>query len=217
MKSSKSNEKINKIHKKKEKYKCIFSEKDENQKYIFYTNSSYLYSNKDQIQSKYSNYEKIYINKKNNYSNINPDEIELENRYSKINDDFCDIKDDRNSLTLQISGTKSIKKIKYKKNNNIKDESSPARRKIPEKKLKDIKRLAKARKFRQRNKNIENNINNDGNNTATFNEDKTSNKYNEFTFHKEENNNDKNSINSNLCNIIHNRNINNENLGGKVN
>ena len=217
MKSSKSNEKINKIHKKKEKYKCIFNENDENQNYIFYTNSSYLYSNKDQIHSKYSNYEKIYISKKNNYSNINPDEIELENRYSKINDDFGDVKDDRNSLTLQISGTKSIKEIKYKKNNNIKDESSPARRKTPEKKLKDIKRLAKARKFRQRNKNIENNINNDGHNTATFNEDKTSNKYNEFTFHKEENNNEKNSINSNLCNIIHNRNINNENLGGKVN
>ena len=127
MKSSKSNEKINKIHKKKEKYKCIFSEKDENQNYILYTNSSYLYSNKDQIQSKYSNYEKIYINKKNNYSNINPDEIGLENRYSKINNDFGDIKDDRNSLTLQISGTKSIKEIKYKKNNNAKDVSSPAR------------------------------------------------------------------------------------------
>ena len=49
MKSSKSNENINKIHKKKEKYKCIFSEKDENQNYIIYTNSSYLYSNKDEI------------------------------------------------------------------------------------------------------------------------------------------------------------------------
>ena len=210
MKSSKSNEKINKIHKKKEKYKCIFSEKDENQNYI-------IYSNINEIQSKHSNYEKIYINKKNNYSNINPDEIELENRYSKINDDFGDVKDDRNSLTLQISGTKSIKEIKYKKNKNIKDVSSLERRKTPEKKLKDIKRLAKARKFRQRNKNIENNINNDVNSTATFNEDKASNKYNEFTFHKEENNNDKNSINNNFCNIIHIRNLNVEkNIGGKV-
>ena len=217
MKSSKSNENINKIHKKKEKYKCIFSEKDENQNYIIYTNSSYLYSNKDEIHSKHSNYEKIYINKKNNYSNINPDEIGIENRYSKINDDFGDVKDDRNSLTLQISGTKSIKEIKYKKNNNVKDVSSPARRKTPEKKLKDIKRLAKARKFRQRNKNIENNINNEANNTATFNEDKTCDKYNEFTFHKEENNNDKNSINSNLCNFVHIRNLNNEKIGGKIN
>jgi len=182
MRSSKSNEKIHKFHKKKEKYKCILSEKDEFKNYI-------IYSNKDEIKSRYSNYEKIYINKKNNYSNINPEEIELENRYSKISDNFGDVKDDRNSLTLQISGMKSIKEIKYKKKNK-KDISSPARRKTPEKKLKDIKRLAKARKFRQRNKNIENNINNDVNNTATFNEDKTPNKYNEFTFHKEEDSND---------------------------
>ena len=197
MKSSISSDKLNKIHKKKEKYKCIFNEKDENQHYIIYSKSSILYSDKDEIQSKYSNYEKIYINKKNNYSNINPEEIELENRYSNINDNFRDVKDERNSLTLQILGTKSIKEIKYNKNNK-KDISSLARRKTPEKTLKDIKRLAKARKFRQRNKNIENNINNDVNNTATFNEDKTSDKYNEFTFHKEENNNDKNSINNKI-------------------
>ena len=140
--------------------------------------------------------------------------------YNKINESFCDKKNDRDSLTLQIAGTESINEIKYKKRqknyNNFK--SSPIRMKTPEKKIKDIKKKAKARKYRQKKEVKTNIINNkigernfgqelnnyNNNNTATFNEENANKKYNEFTFHKDENinNNDflENSNNENMNN-----------------
>ena len=206
MKSISNNKKLFKNYIKKHKLKNnIIEAQDDNSNYINYTTDNYIYLEKEENQKEYNKYEKIYMKKKNIFNNIRADEVELENKYNKINDSFYDKKNDRDSLVLQIAGTESINEIKYKKhkkkviNNRI---SSPIRKKTPEKKIKDIKEGVRKRKYRQKkekqNKNeINNNIIIDRNynqelnhynnkSTATFNEDNNK-KYNEFTFHKDEN------------------------------
>ena len=234
MNSLTSKEKTNKTHIKKEKKKHIIT-KGNNNNYVIFSKGSYSYFNKNEDPYEH-NYEKIYTKKKNNFKNNKSDEVELENNISKINDSFCDKKSERDSLILQISGTESIKEIKYKKNKkkDINILSSPTKNKTPEKKLKDIKKMVKTRKYRQRkenqNKVIERNLeenlniyNNNNINTATFNEDNIIKKYNEFTFHKDdnsnnnENNNDmNNNINNNNDEDNYNNNYDEKRNGGKV-
>ena len=237
MKSLTNKEKINNKQIKKETMKNNFIGNTEDyNKYLILYEDSYLYNNEDNYP-KYNDYQKKYTTKKNKFSNIPLDEVKLVNMYNKINESFCDKKNDRDSLTLQIAGTESLNEIKYKKRHKKYDnfKSSPSRMKTPEKKIKDIKKKAKARKYRQKkevknnNTNINNNIiernygyelnNYNDNNTATFNEENANKKYNEFTFHKEENMNN-NNFNDNLDNnnneIINNINDEYRN-GGKIN
>ena len=200
MKSFLNDESNNIIPKKKLKKKFLVS-KEDNNNYVIFSKGTFLYTDKVENQHEYSDYKKIYIKKKNNYNNIlNNDETEIQNSFNKLNEEFENQENDRNSLILQISGTESIKEIQYKKNK--KKLQSPSHRiKTPEKKLKDIKKNAKERKYHQRNQNKntdinklnDNNINNI-NNTATFNEDnKMDRKYEEFSF----NNDDKYTNNNN--------------------
>ena len=199
-------EKISKFKKRKNKFKDI-KENKKNYKLMM-----------PEIEKEYSNYQKLYVTKKNKHNNTfnvkKPNEIQLQNKYNKINDKFYDKQSDRDSLILQIAETESLKEIKNKKNNNF--AFSSIRVKTPEKKLNDIKKKAKAKKYIQKKENKNNNIiernygkelkdySNSRNNTATFNEDNLFKKYNEFTFHKEESkdkdkkmNNDDNNYNNN--------------------
>jgi len=105
MKSLTNKEKINNKQIKKEKMKNNFIGNTEDyNKYLLYEDS-YLYNNNINYP-KYNDYQKKYITKKNKFSNIPPDEVKLVNMYNKINESFCDIKNDRDSLTLQIEGLK---------------------------------------------------------------------------------------------------------------
>ena len=152
MKSFLNDESNNIIPKKKLKKKFLVS-KEDNNNYVIFSKGTFLYTDKVENQHEYSDYKKIYVKKKNNYNNIlNNDETEIQNSFNKLNEEFENQENDRNSLILQISGTESIKEIKYKKNK--KKLQSPSHRiKTPEKKLKDIKKNAKERKYHQRNQN----------------------------------------------------------------
>ena len=215
--------KANHFKKKKIKNEFLRNYKDYNN-YSSFSKETNFYPNEEEDQPHYNIYHKIYKTKKSNYANISLDEIELENMYSKINDSFYDKKNDRDSLILQIEGTKSIKEVKYKKPNKKRDNFllSPARIKTPEKMLKDIKRKVKARKIKQKNESQINNIvernygqelNNYNNNiiTATFNEEKKNKKYNEFTFNKDEDINNTNYLDNNI-----NYNYEEKRNGGKI-
>ena len=235
MKSLTNEQKLNKNYINNQKIKKKIIDTQENNNYKDFSINNQKYSKKEEIPYEYNNYQKLYINKKNIFNNIKTDVVELENKYNKINDSFFDKQNDRDSLTLQIAGTESIKEIKYKKhkkklvNNFI---SSPTKTKTPEKKIKDIKKNVKTRKYRQKkekeNKNVINNniiidrnynqelnnYNNNNKNTATFNEDNKK-KYNEFTFHKDENiNNNNDNIENNNKTIDYNYDENRN--GGKV-
>ena len=235
MKSLINNQKISKNYIKKHKIKNnITDAQEDNYNKIDFSADNYIYLIRGENPTGYNNYEKIYVDKKSNFNNIKTDEVELENKYNKINESFCDKKNDRDSLILQIAGTESIKEIKYKKhkkkviNNFI---SSTTRTKTPEKKIKDIKKSAKMRKYRQKRANqsknvinnniiIDRNYNQELNNynnksTATFNEENNK-KYNEFTFHKDENINNHDNLENNDKNTGYNYNYEEKRIGGKV-
>ena len=103
------------------------------------------------VGPKYSNYQKLYITKKNKHNNnifnLKSNEFQLENIYNKINDKFYDKRNERDSLILQIAGTESLKEIKYKKHKKENDIFiiSSTRIKTPEKKVTDIKKKVKAK------------------------------------------------------------------------
>ena len=109
MESLTSSKKLFKNYIKKHKLKNnIVEAQDDNSNYINYTTDNYIYLKKEENQKEYNNYEKIYMEKKNIFNYITTNEAELENKYIKINDSFCDKKNDRDSLVLQIVGAESI-------------------------------------------------------------------------------------------------------------